>query len=169
VLSRSGKSVFIDTSRDHQRPKYLAMHPRLDVKVIHLFRDPRGNSASIMKHTGADVATAARQWTHYNVEARRVRRYLPESAWLSLRYEDLCADPAEVFDRIADFLGVQRASIQIGARAGESHIIGNKMRLKAVSEIREDRSWESRLEAGELDVIARIAGPTSRELGYEWP
>jgi Sulfotransferase family len=169
VLSRTGKSVFIDTSRDHQRPKYLAMHPRLDVKVIHLFRDPRGNSASIMKHTGADVATAARQWTHYNVEARRVRRYLPESAWLSLRYEDLCADPADVFDRIADFLGVQRASIQIGARAGESHIIGNKMRLKAVSEIREDRSWESRLEEGELDVIARIAGPTSRELGYEWP
>jgi hypothetical protein len=169
VLARTGKSVFIDTSRDHQRPKYLAMHPRLDVKVIHLCRDARGNSASIMKHTGADAATAARQWRHYNVEARRVRRYLPERAWLSLRYEDLCADPPAVFDRIADFLGVPRASIQIGARAGESHIIGNKMRLKAVSEIREDRSWESRLNGEELAVMARIAGPTSRELGYDWP
>lgn len=169
VLGRNGKSVFIDTSRDHQRPKYLAMHPKLEVKVIHLFRDPRGNSASIMKHTGADMETAAKQWRHYNVEARRVRRYLPDSAWLSLRYEDLCADPPAVFDRISDFLGVPRAVIQIGARAGESHIIGNKMRLKAVSEIREDRSWETRLTDGDLSLLAQIAGPASRDLGYDWP
>jgi hypothetical protein len=169
VLGRTGKSVFIDTSRDHQRPKFLARHPKLDVKVIHLFRDPRGNSASIMKHTGADAGTAAKQWKHYNVEARRVRRYIPESAWLPLRYEDLCADPPGVFDRIADFLGVRRAPIQIGARAGESHIIGNKMRLKTVSEIREDRSWQTRLAGADLAVLAKIAGPTSREFGYDWP
>lgn len=169
VLARTGKSVFIDTSRDHQRPKYLAMHPQLDVKVIHLFRDPRGNSASIMKHTGIDASAAAKQWRHYNVEARRVRRYLPDDAWLSLRYEDLCADPPAVFDRIADFLGVPRAEITIGGRKGESHIIGNKMRLKAVSEIREDRSWETRLDDEDLAALARIAGPTSRALGYDWP
>ena len=30
VLDRTGKSVFVDTSRDHQRPKYLAMHPQLE-------------------------------------------------------------------------------------------------------------------------------------------
>ena len=169
VLARTGKSVFIDTSRDHQRPKYLAMHPQLEVKVVHLFRDPRGNSASIMKHTGTDAATAAKQWKHYNVEARRVRRYLPESAWLSLRYEDLCADPPAVFDRISDFLGVRRAEIRIGAGTGERHILGNKMRLQAVSEIREDRSWQTRLDEADLAALSRIAGPTSRELGYEWP
>ncbi|MFY1005300.1 hypothetical protein ACNF5F_28245, partial [Escherichia coli] len=73
VLERTGKRVFVDTARDHQRPKYLRDHPLLDVKVIHLVRDPRGNVASIMKHMGLDVTTAARQWTHYNVEAARVR------------------------------------------------------------------------------------------------
>ena len=169
VLARSAKSVFVDTSRDHQRPKYLAKHPKLDVRVVHLFRDPRGNSASIMKHTGCDAATAAKQWRHYNVEARRVRRYLPAHSWLSLRYEDLCADPAAVFDRIADLLGVNRASIEVGGQAGERHIIGNKMRLKGVREIREDRSWQTRLDSADLDTIAAIAGPTSRELGYDWP
>ena len=114
-------------------------------------------------------AAAARQWTRYNVEARRVRRYLPETAWLSLRYEDLCADPGAVFDRISDFVGVPRAAIRIGQRSEASHIVGNKMRLQAVSEIREDRSWESRLDAGALATLARIAGPTSRQLGYDWP
>ena len=74
-----------------------------------------------------------------------------------------------MFDRISDFLGVPRAVIQIGARTGESHIIGNKMRLKAVSEIREDRSWQTRLDEGDLAVLAEIAGPTSREFGYDWP
>jgi hypothetical protein len=38
-----------------------------------------------------------------------------------------------------------------------------------VSEIREDRSWETRLDEGDLAVLADIAGATSREFGYDWP
>lgn len=169
VLEKTGKTVFVDTARDHQRPKYLARHPLLDVRVIHLIRDPRGNSVSIMKHTGADVATAARQWRHYNVEADRVRRYLPPGSWLNLHYEDLCADPAGVFDRISDFLQVDRAPIQPGSGKLESHIIGNKMRLTGITEIREDLSWQTKLGGAELATIARITGSTSRSLGFDWP
>jgi sulfotransferase family protein len=169
VLEKTGKSVFVDTARDHQRPKYLARHPLLDVRVIHLVRDPRGNSASIMKHTGADVAAAARQWRHYNVEAARVRRYLPQGSWMSLHYEDLCADPGGVFDRISDFLEVARAPIQDGSGDLESHIIGNKMRLKGTREIQEDLSWQTKFGGAELATIARIAGSTSHSLGFNWP
>jgi hypothetical protein len=169
VLERTGKTVFVDTARDHQRPKYLGHLPMLDVKVIHLVRDPRGNSASIMKHTGVDVATAARQWTHSNVEAARVRRYLPQERWMSLHYEALCADPAGVLDRISDFLGIGRPMMQHGFRNPDSHIIGNKMRMKGLGEIREDLSWQTKLGRAELSTIARITGPTSRSLGYDWP
>jgi len=169
VLERTGKSVFVDTARDHQRPKYLVSHPMLDVKVIHLVRDPRGNSASIMKHSGVDVATAARQWTHANTEAARARRYLPAESWLSLRYEELCADPAATLDRISDFLAIRRSKMQHGFRSSVSHIIGNKMRMNGLSEIREDLSWQTKLGAAELSTIARIAGPTSHSMGYNWP
>jgi sulfotransferase family protein len=169
VLERTGKSVFVDTARDHQRPKYLATHPLLDLKVIHLVRDPRGNSASIMKHSGVDVATAARQWRHYNVEADRTRRYLPAESWMSLRYEDLCADPGGVLDRISDFLGVERAPMSPAIDDGEHHIIGNPMRLRGRGEIREDLSWQTRLGGAELSTIARIAGSTSHRLGFSWP
>jgi hypothetical protein len=169
VLERTGKQVFVDTARDHQRPKYLWNHPRLDVKVIHLIRDPRGNAASIMKHANVDAAEAARQWRHYNVEAARVKRYLPPTAWMTLYYEELCADPGAVLDRIADFVGVDRAVSQPGPRDPDRHIIGNTMRLKALNEIREDRSWQTNLDRRELDVIARIAGSASRGLGYNWP
>jgi Sulfotransferase family len=169
VLERTGKSVFVDTSRDHQRPKYLGMHPLLDIRVIHLVRDPRGNTASIMKHTGADAATAARQWRHYNVEAARIRHYLPSESWMSLHYEELCADPAAVLDQISCFLQVGRAGQQPGSRGGDNHVIGNKARLKGHREIREDRSWQTTLAGSDLARIARIAGPTSRSLGFNWP
>jgi Sulfotransferase family len=169
VLERTGKIVFVDTARDHQRPKFLAPFPMLNVKVIHLIRDPRGNSASIIKHTGVDVATAARQWTHSNAEAARVRRYLPQERWMSLHYEALCADPAGVLDRISDFLGIGRPMMQHGFRNPVSHIIGNKMRMKGLGEIREDLSWQTRFGSAELSTIARIAGSTSRSLGYNWP
>ena len=169
VLGRTGKRVFVDTARDHQRPKYLWNHPLLDVKVIHLIRDPRGNSASIMKHANVDAAAAARQWRHYNIEAARVKRYLPSTAWMTLYYEELCADPGKVLDRISDFVGVERARSQPSLRDPDRHIIGNPMRLKALSEIREDRSWQTHLGHRELNVIARIAGAASRDLGYNWP
>lgn len=169
VLERTGKQVFVDTARDHQRPKYLWNHPRLDVKVIHLIRDPRGNSASIMKHANVGAAEAARQWRHYNLEADRVRRYLPQDRWMTIYYEELCADAGQVLDRISDFLGVERARTQPDPQDPDRHIIGNPMRLKALSEIREDRSWQTKLRKDELSVIAKIAGPASRELGFTWP
>jgi hypothetical protein len=168
VLERTGKPVFVDTARDHQRPKNLADFPMLDVKVIHLVRDPRGNSASIIKHTGADAASAARQWVHSNVEAARARRYFSPQRWLSLRYEELCADPAGVLDRIAGFIGIAPMPRE-GFRNAESHIIGNKMRMKGLAEIREDLSWQTSLAPEQLSTIARVAGPTSHEMGYQWP
>src|SRR5262249_20807020 len=159
-----GKRVFVDTARDHQRPKYLLGHPGLDVKVIHLVRDPRGNVASIMKHMGVTVTEAARQWTHYNVEADRVRRYFAPDAWLTLHYSELCRDPRGTLDRIADFIGVDRAPIAPDPRDANRHIIGNPMRLKALAEIREDLSWHKLLQPEDLAVIARVAGATSRKL-----
>ena len=59
--------------------------------------------------------------------------------------------------------------MQHGLGDVENHIIGNSMRLKGLGEIRQDLSWQTRLGGAELDVIARIAGPTSRHLGFAWP
>jgi hypothetical protein len=169
VLDRTGKTVFVDSARDHQRPKYLHRQPLLDLKVIHLIRDPRGNSASIMKHMGVDVAAAARQWRHYNVEAARVKRYLSQESWMTLYYEELCADPAGTLDRIFEFLGVGKARTGPAPQDSARHVIGNQMRLRALGEIREDLSWQTQLGPDDLKVIARIAGPASRALGYNWP
>lgn len=169
VLDVSGKSVFVDTARDHQRPKYLAPEPRLDLKVLHLVRDPRGNVSSIMKHTGVSVTTASRQWRHYNAEADRVRRYVGEERWMTVRYNELCANPQQTLENIERFVGVPPAPVCADLQAGENHIIGNSMRLRAIGEIREDNSWRESLSGDDLKVIERATGDLSRRLGLDWP
>lgn len=169
ILEMTGKSVFVDTARDHQRPKYLSPDDGLDVKVVHLIRDPRGNVSSIMSHTGVEVGTAARQWKHYNVEADRVSRYLPDGSWMRVKYEDLCSDPQGTLDSIARFVGVEPAPLPESLTADENHIIGNSMRLGGVEEIRLDEKWRDRLSSNELDVIARVTGDVSHRFGYDWP
>jgi len=169
VLDATGADVFVDTARDHQRPRYLMGNPALDVKVLHLVRDPRGNAASIVKHMGIDVPKAARQWRHYNQEADRLRERFPSGSWMSLHYEDLCADPQGTLDRIAGFIGVEPAPIPSDLGSVEHHVIGNSMRLRGIGEIREDQGWREMLDEKDLQVIARIAGSASHRLGYGWP
>lgn len=169
VLDITGRTVFVDSARDHQRPKYLAPNPLLDINVIHLIRDPRGNVASIMSHTGVDVEKASRQWRHYNIEADRVRRYLPSESWLLVRYEELCLEPQATLDRISAFIGIDPALLDRVLDAANHHIIGNSMRLNGVDEIRLDERWKDSLEPSELDVIARITGDASHRFGYDWP
>lgn len=169
VLEVTGKSVFVDTARDHQRPRYLAGMPLLDVKVIHLVRDPRGNVASIMKHTKVGVRKAARQWRHYNVEAARVRRRFPQESRMLLQYEELCNSPQATLDRLAAFLGIEAVPISRLLENTERHVIGNSMRLKSLDQINEDLSWQPTLRARDLRTIAGVVGPTSHRLGYDWP
>ena len=168
VLEESGKQAFVDTSRDHQRPKYLVPAPSLELKAIHLIRDPRGNTASIMRHTGVDVVRAARQWRHYNLEADRSSRRLPSGSWLRVHYEDLCRDPQATLDEIARFIGVEAAPMP-PLDTAEHHIIGNSMRLRSIEAIREDQGWREALTQDDLAVIERITGDVSRRLGYPRP
>ena len=169
VLEAMGKSVFVDTARDHQRPRHLAGMPLLDVKVIHLVRDPRGNVASIMKHTGVGVRKAALQWRHYNREAARLRALFPPESWMPLQYEDLCTDPQGTLDRIAGFLGIEPVPVTELLLPSERHVIGNSMRLRALEEIRQDFSWIETLTERDLAVIAGVNRTTAHQLGYWWP
>jgi hypothetical protein len=169
VLEVTGKRVFVDTARDHQRPRYLAAMPLLDVKVIHLVRDPRGNVASIMKHTKVGVRKASRQWRHYNVEAARVRRRFPQESRMLLQYEELCNDPQATLDRVAAFLDIEPVPIPTLLENSERHVIGNSMRLRSLDQINEDLSWQPTLRAKDLRTIAGVVRATSHGLGYDWP
>ena len=169
VLDLSGATVFVDTARDHQRPRFLSRHPLIDLKVLHLVRDPRGNIASIMNHTGVDVRRAARQWKRYNVEADRARGAVPKHSSMILRYDELCADTRGALNRLHTFLGVESWRSLGDFRDAEHHIIGNSMRVGPPRPISEDLSWQSRLSDSDLEVIADEVGAVSHRWGFDWP
>ena len=167
----SGKKVFVDTQKDSIRIKFLSDMEQLDLKVIHLVRDVRGSVASIMKHSRRDdIAWATRWWYRANMNAERSRRYVSPYQWIRLTYDELCADPQGTMDRICDFVGVKRASVQKDFYEGEHHILGNRMRLNGVNGVVErDVSWKERLTNRDLDKIARIGGAANRYFGHDWP
>jgi hypothetical protein len=170
TLDITGKKVFVDAQKDPIRVKFLAGIDGVDLRVIHLIRDVRAGAASYMKHSGRhDAERAARIWVTVNESAERARRYLSADRWLRIRYEDVCRDYQASIDTISDFVGVQRSEIPRGFFDLEHHIIGNRMRLKRIDDVRLDESWKRRLSEKDLDIIARVGGRTNRYLGGDWP
>jgi hypothetical protein len=169
-LEITGKRVFADTQKSAGRIRFLKAIPQLDVRVIHLIRDARGGTASLMKHMSVGAVRAAYRWRITNMNAERTRRLVPKDKWMRVKYEDLCADPQGTFDAIADFAGVGRSTLPHNVFATPHHIIGNNMRLAGGGQtIRRDESWRTRLTARDLSLIERIAGRTNRYFGYGWP
>lgn len=170
ALDVTGRQVFVDSSRDPLRTRVLASAPGIDLWAIHLVRDVRGNAASWIKHFGRhEPRRAAAVWRRANLETERVRRCVSPDRWLMIRYSDLCADVQATMDRVADFLGVERAPVPEDFRALDHHLLGNEMRLEGSGAVREDTSWRDRLRTEDLEVIARVAGPLSRRFGFDWP
>jgi len=166
----TGKKVYVDASKEHDRIPFLARDPLIDLKVLHLIRDARGGTASMLKNqklTDTRVATA--RWRRGNLQAQRMSRRIPPERWMRVLYSELCADVQGVMDRISDFLGVSRAPVPEDFRSVEHHILGNRMRLAGSSEIREDTSWRERLTEQDLETIARYSGAANRMFGYDWP
>ncbi len=80
-----------------------------DVKVIHIIRDIRDVVLSLKKVSWAprDIETRfPRLWNYSNLYLRGLYAPRPEK-YLLIKYEDMVMNPAEIFQKITDFLGVR--------------------------------------------------------------
>jgi hypothetical protein len=159
--------TFLDSSKRPERAVYLRRVPSFDVKVIHLVRDGRAVSYSSMKNLGLGPEEAAESWIADNQSSEHAKRHFPADRWMSLRYEDLCANPSEVLGRIYRFAGVQPKNGVQDFRAVEQHIIGNRMRLSNTSEIRLDEKWKTALTPEQMKIIEDRVGAMNRRYGYD--
>jgi hypothetical protein len=181
-------SVIVDSSKIGLRLKYLLRDPQLDVRVIRLIRDGRAVALSYMdpfafadatdpgRRAGGSgghrdcerkpMAEAAREWRRSNEEAETLLPTVGQSRWIEVRYEDLCANPAETVRRLCRFLGVDSVRVVLDFRSVEQHVLGNGMRLDSTSEIRLDERWREHLTEDDLRVFHRVAGNLNRRYGY---
>jgi hypothetical protein len=166
VTELTGRSIFVDCSKDAVRLKYLRRIPSFRTKVIYMVRDGRGVMHSSMQHFNMSPGLAAREWLTAQREIACALRAVAQSSQLLIRYEDLCTNPTAVMARVFRFVGVSPEDAALDFRAVEHHILGNAMRLNDRSEIRLDVRWLDDLSPGELAVFEHIGGRWNRKLGY---
>ena len=166
VASVRGRSVFLDTSKHPTRLLHLARIPSFEIYVVHLLRDARAVSNSCVKNLNMPVRQAATSWVESAEACERMRRRFADDRWLTIRYEDLCRNPREVLPRIFKFARLRDDDGYLHFRNAEHHIIGNRMRLAARSEIKLDEKWRTALSAEQLSQIQAVAGRLSHGYGY---
>jgi len=167
VTDLRGARTFVDASKRPGRLLLLRQIPSFDTRVIHLVRDGRGVTRSAVRNLGRKVEEGARSWAASLRSAERVEKRFSPERWLTVRHEDLCRDPEAELGRIFRFLGVDPGVRVQNFRAVEQHIIGNRMRLSATSEIRLDERWKTELTPDQIRAVERIAGAELRRYGYE--
>jgi hypothetical protein len=167
-----GDDLVVDSSKLPPYGLLVDGLPGVDVRVLHLVRDPRATAFSWRRRRGLDgpddkarmsrppVAKAALLWLVWNTTTallwRRSGRYL------RVRYEDFVADPATVMRRIATFAGVPAPAIDGGTvHLAPTHAVaGNPSRHRTgdVAVVADDE-WVRGLSRPAFALVTAITAP----------
>ena len=167
-LEVSGKGLFVDSSKAVARVPHLLRRPDIDLRLIHVVRDVRAVASSALKREWeqAGAGNMARYWVRTHKAALRLGALAGEDRYFRFRWEDFCAAPEVVLDRICEFLGVEPVDLVSRVNAETHHVIGNRIRLQPVRPIRSDEAWREALEPSQRAAAERYAGELSRSFGY---
>ncbi len=168
-----GATSFLDGSKEPNRLKYMIVSGLWNVRAIHLVRDGRGVTYSLLRrqrglptaNRARLVSAAARHWRSVNESCERVIRLLPPDRVARVRYEDLCRAPEAALRPILALAGIGAQQPPRDFGSIEHHIVGNPMRLRR-GQIQLDEKWRAGLSAGELKLFEAQAGEVNRRYGY---
>jgi hypothetical protein len=173
ILQVTGKPIFLDTSKDPMRIRYLQLSPNVDLYVIHLVRDVRGVVASILsRKPNTDVREATQHWLTAERNIQRHLKAIPPARQIEVRYEDIAGKTLATLNRLYAFLGARPLPDLSDFRQAEQHIFGNKMRKQTSSEVRLDERWRAILSEEQLRIIEQLAAsqitalPAEKGLSY---
>ena len=180
----SGNAVIVDSSKHAVRALSLLCLTGLDVRLIHLVRDPRGVAWSLSKSTRRDleagldkdrpskpVSRTAGAWLRQNALAMAVYSRFPRDRRVRVRYEDFANHPAETLARISEMAGVDFSEVgrKVVDRCPltiEHTIAGNPMRMKRSFTIEYDSRWKEALASRKRLVVSAITLPLLLAYGY---
>ncbi len=182
----SGRSLVIDSSKHISFAVCLAADPEVDLRVLHVVRDPRGVAHSWSKQTlRPEVTTgkaympqysaghAALQWDAHNAMYAVLGRRLGPAQRL-LKYEDFAADPRRTLLSVAEFLKAdpppewrvhpESRLITLGV---QHTVAGNPMRFtQGPVEVRADQTWRTGLGRRARITVAGTTFPLAWFYGY---
>lgn len=179
----TGARVIVDSSKLASYGFLLGMLRSVDLRVVHLIRDPRGTAFSwrrkVIRSDGASERPMLRMslpkssalWSIWNLTAEAMWRR-SDAPYLRLRYEDLMADPAKAVRTVLDLAGVAPEGLDfIGegcVTLGEHHTIsGNPMRLRTGEvELKPDLEWVTAMPLAHRLIVTALTVHSLGRYGY---
>lgn len=181
VREVSGCRVVVDSSKLPTYGCLLRAVPGIDLRVVHLVRDPRAAAYSWARVKPQPDGTAFMQrqpalkssllWDVWNASAPRLTGS-QAGHYTLVRYEDLVARPREVVGQLVGLAGHPGdAPAFFGERTvalGASHTVaGNPDRLRTGAvEIRADDEWRRRSTPWQMAVATLATAPLLGRFGY---
>ncbi|MCP4226047.1 MAG: sulfotransferase [Actinomycetia bacterium] len=168
--------VLLESSKHLSTAALLALDPKLDVRVLHLVRDPRGVAYSWTKEVSRPEADGklmpiykpsrtAMRWVTDNlgfeILARRVQT-------LTLSYEGFLADPIGSILAIGRLVDLPAHELDLGFIDGNRatvstplhSVAGNPMRFGGQElTLRLDDAWRTKLPRRDRQVVTAITAP----------
>lgn len=183
VAEVSGARVVVDSSKVPPVAFLMCDAPSVDLRVIHIVRDPRAVAHSWQRRKarldGSDgrrfmpvfsPGRAAGRWVLTNAEMEAYKLLFPRRV-LRVRYEDLARRPRPWLERIARFALGHDADPDflqgnVAHLSPEHSFSGNPMRARVGPVvIRPDEEWRNR-GAGMPRVLSLALGPMLLGYGY---
>jgi hypothetical protein len=185
VAAVSGAEVVVDASKSAAQLAALSRIDDLDLRVLHLVRDPRGvahswNKAGIRKpqsRTGDTMGTYAPHrlavlWSALELECTALAAARPHAT--RVRYEDLVARPRQTLERTLAAVGlpdqaggldhVGRHSVVLAPSHG---VAGSRSRfVSGHIDLRLDDAWRSALPPNARRVVTTVTLPQLLGYGY---
>lgn len=167
VRDLQGTSIVVDGSKSSRKAALLAreLEGEMDVRVIHLVRDPRGFVNSWWRNNAReDPRALAWRWADVHGRATRLEACVPYKRVL---YNELATQPERVTAELLEFLGVEPEPLVGPPRyPHKHHLIGNNMLVSFDGQVRLDERWKSELTPVEQRTVLRCAGGLAERYGY---
>jgi hypothetical protein len=178
----TGARLIVDTSKPPSFGFVLAHLDAIDLRVLHVVRDPRAvahswtrskpltDGAARQEMLRLPPSRSALQWDLWNAAGERL--WWRSDRYLRVRYEDLVADPRATMRRIATFAGVadlelpftapdEVATVTVHAVAGNA----DRMRTGPLR-ISADDAWQRQMPGRTRRLVTALTWPLAVHYGY---
>lgn len=157
----------VDSSKVYTKAVGLSRLAPDRVKIILLIRDGRAVYHSMRKLKHERKFSLDSWYSHFRRALPLIAQHVPAENVITVKYEDLASNPENELRRICRFIGISFEPAMLDMKSRTHHNVnGNNMRFSKSSEIRLDRSWETKLDADECAYFEAQAGWLNRKLGY---
>ena len=172
----TGANLVVDASKHPSHAMVLATSNALDLRTVHLVRQPEGVANSWSKDVNRpEVLTESKAMPRYSV-SRSSLRWLSwnlllevegrlDNPTLRLRYEDLVADPVAAVDAVIAHCGGLATGLPVPSNV--HGIGGNPMRFSSEAiEVVADEEWREDLSSRQIRIVEAVSAPLRRRYGY---